>query len=295
MPHPRFKPRSLRPSPAMLVAVTALFFALAGAGYAATLLPRNSVGNRQLKNNSVSNAKLRNNSVGFAKMRHNAIHYFNIKPHSVGTVRIVPTEVQARVNGTCASGAISAISQTGTVTCATPAKTGVPEFDSGAAKNVALGTSATGVALFSLNGGSSYLVQANPYITVTPEKTGTGPSGADQDQTETVNVSCTLAVGSTTVTENAPTINVVQGGSPNYASIPMTLAVPSSANAQAAHLTCQQTTVNTTDYTGTTAPNPLPKVAPDIEAQGTIFALATAAPASTTTTTTTTPAPSTTK
>ena len=42
-----------RPSPAIVIACVALLIALGGVSYAATALPRNSVGTAQLKNNSV--------------------------------------------------------------------------------------------------------------------------------------------------------------------------------------------------------------------------------------------------
>lgn len=47
-----------RPSPAMVVALIALFVALAGAGYAAVTLPRNSVGAAQLKKGAVTPPKV---------------------------------------------------------------------------------------------------------------------------------------------------------------------------------------------------------------------------------------------
>ena len=46
------------PSPAMVVALVALFAALAGTGYAATQLAPNSVGSAQLKGGAVTKAKL---------------------------------------------------------------------------------------------------------------------------------------------------------------------------------------------------------------------------------------------
>jgi len=47
------------PSPAMGVALVALFVALGGTGYAATKLPSNSVGNSQLRKNAVTSSKIR--------------------------------------------------------------------------------------------------------------------------------------------------------------------------------------------------------------------------------------------
>jgi hypothetical protein len=56
--------RSLRrPSPALIIAVVALFVALGGTGYAAIKLPKASVGAKQLKKNAVTSAKVKNSSL----------------------------------------------------------------------------------------------------------------------------------------------------------------------------------------------------------------------------------------
>jgi hypothetical protein len=47
----------------MVVACVALVVALGGTGYAAITLPRNSVGNKQLRSNAVTGAKVRNGSL----------------------------------------------------------------------------------------------------------------------------------------------------------------------------------------------------------------------------------------
>jgi hypothetical protein len=46
------------PSPAMVVACVALIVALEGVSYAASVLPKNSVGTAQLKKTAVSAAKI---------------------------------------------------------------------------------------------------------------------------------------------------------------------------------------------------------------------------------------------
>ena len=51
--------RSRIPSPAMLVALLALFVALGGSSYAAFKLPKASVGNKQLKKNAVTSSKVK--------------------------------------------------------------------------------------------------------------------------------------------------------------------------------------------------------------------------------------------
>jgi hypothetical protein len=53
----------LRPSPAMVVACAALFVSLGGVGYAAIVLPANSVGPKQLKKNAVNSAKVKPRSL----------------------------------------------------------------------------------------------------------------------------------------------------------------------------------------------------------------------------------------
>jgi hypothetical protein len=52
-----------RPTPAMVVAVIALFVALGGTGYAALKLPPQSVGKKELKRNAVTTAKVDNNTL----------------------------------------------------------------------------------------------------------------------------------------------------------------------------------------------------------------------------------------
>lgn len=52
-----------RPSPALVVACLALLVALGGTGYAAVVLPRNSVGPMQLRNGAVSSLKVKDGSL----------------------------------------------------------------------------------------------------------------------------------------------------------------------------------------------------------------------------------------
>jgi hypothetical protein len=52
-----------RPSPALVVSVMALSVALGGTGYAAIVLPANSVGTKQIKKNAVTSAKVKNRSL----------------------------------------------------------------------------------------------------------------------------------------------------------------------------------------------------------------------------------------
>jgi hypothetical protein len=57
------------PSPSMLVACTALVISLGGVSYAATALPKSSVGTQQLKKKAVTASKLRVNAVTGTKVK----------------------------------------------------------------------------------------------------------------------------------------------------------------------------------------------------------------------------------
>src|SRR5438105_13956438 len=96
-----------RPSAPLVVSFVALFVALGGVGYAAIQLPANSVGNAQLRNGSVGNWKLKFNSVGARKIING----------SVGAKQVNSSQVQLRVGTTCSTGAVKAISLSGSVTC----------------------------------------------------------------------------------------------------------------------------------------------------------------------------------
>jgi hypothetical protein len=57
------KPRLRTPSPAFVVSLIALFVALGGTTYAATSLPKNSVGTNQLKNGAVTKQKINKKTI----------------------------------------------------------------------------------------------------------------------------------------------------------------------------------------------------------------------------------------
>ena len=62
-----------RPSPAMAVALVALFVSLGGSAYAALSPPKNSVGTAQLKNGAVTATKLHKRAVGSAKLTNRSV------------------------------------------------------------------------------------------------------------------------------------------------------------------------------------------------------------------------------
>ena len=162
-----FRPR--RPSAPMVISLVALFFAFGGVGYAATQLPKGSVGTKQLRENSVT--------------------WDKIAPGTVGSARINQALVQTRVSGTCTGtdGAIGQITQSGHVICNPSAS---KEFGSTSTGTAVTATSAP-VASRALTTGS-YLLLGEAYANNTGAATSTltctlsVPSGSSQSRTVTV-------------------------------------------------------------------------------------------------------------
>jgi hypothetical protein len=61
------------PSPARIVACAALVVALGGVSYAASVLPKNSVGTAQIQKKAITPSKLRKNAVGTAKVKNGSL------------------------------------------------------------------------------------------------------------------------------------------------------------------------------------------------------------------------------
>lgn len=273
-----------RPSPAMGVALVALFLSAGGASYAAVSLPAHSVGPAQLRTFAVTNPKIANNAIGYRK----------IMPGSIGTVRIVKNDVQLRLKNTCPSGqAMTAVDVNGKVSCA-PAMGAEINSAPAAAVAVSSPTTAATVSALALPGGSAYMVHANPYITVKPS---TVTSAAAQH----VVVTCTLKAGTATtaVAQRSASFDLPQASATpapqvETASIPLVVVAPSSATAMASDVTC---VTSVTDTSGTNAGKASTDPA-TATAQGQIYATqvasvttGTATIPTTTTTTTTTPTP----
>ena len=87
--------KRMKPSPAMAVALVALFVALGGGAYAATNLPANSVGTAQLSNGAVTNAKLATNSVWHANIGSRSVRNVNLNTNSVWHAQIGTGSVQS--------------------------------------------------------------------------------------------------------------------------------------------------------------------------------------------------------
>jgi hypothetical protein len=76
--------RTLRlPSPALTIALLALFVALGGTGYAALSLPKNSVGSKQLRKGAVKNSDIGANAVTGAKVKRRSLSASDFKASSL--------------------------------------------------------------------------------------------------------------------------------------------------------------------------------------------------------------------
>ena len=76
-----------RLSYANLTATLALFIALGGTTYAATSLPRNSVGSAQIRSNAVGASEIRRRAVGSSEIRDRAIGVRDIAASARGSLR----------------------------------------------------------------------------------------------------------------------------------------------------------------------------------------------------------------
>jgi hypothetical protein len=233
-----------RPSAALIIALAALFVSLGGIGYAAVLLPANSVGTAQIQNNAVTYKKINPESVGRvrlanggvinSKLANNSVSYLKIQPSSVGRVRANLDQLQARVTGTCSATnqAISAIGGSGTTTCAS-----APPLEFGAVTTspvtVASDTAPASILTKPLPGASSYIGFANPLVKVTGGAAG-----------QHVTVSCRLAVGPATTATQTSSVSFDRSGTtpPDQTdSIPLQVVAPSSTSSITASLSCTRT------------------------------------------------------
>lgn len=75
------KPSAKRPSPALVIALIALFVALGGSAYAAT-----KIGTSDIKSNAITAAKIKNGAVTTAKIKNGAVNGAKVNEASLGTV-----------------------------------------------------------------------------------------------------------------------------------------------------------------------------------------------------------------
>lgn len=99
---------SRRPSPAMVVALLALFVSLGGSAYATLNLPKNSVGTAQLKKGAVTTAKLRNSAVTANK----------VKPHSLNDSKLATPALRINAGTGLTGGGSIALGRSGALAVA---------------------------------------------------------------------------------------------------------------------------------------------------------------------------------
>lgn len=95
-----------RPSPALVVAIIALIAALGGSAVAASrhtvnlVLPKNSVGTRQLKRKAVTTGKLARNAITGAKVANHSLTGADINLEALGTVPTASSAAHAASSDT---------------------------------------------------------------------------------------------------------------------------------------------------------------------------------------------------
>jgi hypothetical protein len=92
-----------------VVATLALLLATGGTAYAATVLPKDSVGTPQLKDGAVITAKLHGRSVTTPKLARNAVRSGQIKNGSVSLDDLVGTDLSGSISFSLGAGACSTV------------------------------------------------------------------------------------------------------------------------------------------------------------------------------------------
>jgi hypothetical protein len=87
--------RFRRPRYAEIVATLALFIAMGGTAYAATALPKNSVGTDQIKKHAVTTSKLNANSVSLAKMQAGSVDGTKVVDNSLSGLQIADNSIDS--------------------------------------------------------------------------------------------------------------------------------------------------------------------------------------------------------
>jgi hypothetical protein len=215
-----------RPSASMIVATVALFVALSGGAYAAVTIPANSVGFAQLKSGAVGFRDLATGSVGTRDVANNAITYTKIAKGQIGHARVAQSQIQWRVTGKCTgANAVQSVSDTGSVTCAATLPTDYST--AGLSEPLTSTTTPTVLASESVPAGTAVQVTSTPYVIVDG-----GTAGVDN-----VEVTCEIAVGTTTETRSA-IISVGTNREQGTAQIPLSVDVPAQSSASEAAVVC---------------------------------------------------------
>ena len=82
-----------RPSPALIIACLALFVALGGTGYAAIVLPKNSVGAKQIRTGGVTSSEIRNSTTRSRDIAQNTILGRDLRADTLGAREIAESKL----------------------------------------------------------------------------------------------------------------------------------------------------------------------------------------------------------
>jgi hypothetical protein len=88
-----------RPSPATALAFAAVLIASGGTGYAAAVLPANSVGTKQLKNGAVRGPKIKRNTIDATKLQPGSVNSSKVRDGSLLAADFAPGQVPAGAKG----------------------------------------------------------------------------------------------------------------------------------------------------------------------------------------------------
>ena len=141
------------------IALLALFIALGGTTYAATALPKNSVGTKQLKKNAVTAVKIKSGSVTNTKIGANAITGAKVKDDSLTGADILESSLGKVPSAAAADSATNATNATHATTADTAT--------TAANANALNGYAANGLIRIAQGSNTSSVVLAGSETTVT--------------------------------------------------------------------------------------------------------------------------------
>lgn len=137
-----------RPTYSGVTSTLALALALGGGAWAATALPKNSVGEKQLKKNAVVASKIKKNAVGSSEVKDGSLTGSDLKLSSLGTVPSATTATNA-THAASASALDRVIVRTAAGTTSGPTAAATANCDAG---------------YWPVNGGAKVADEQNAYI-----------------------------------------------------------------------------------------------------------------------------------
>lgn len=202
-----------RPSPSMVVAFVALLVAMGGTGYAAIVLPANSVGAKQLKKGAVKGKKIAKNAVNSRKVKNRSLLAVDFKSGQLPAGPQGPQGPQGQQGPQGERGPSNA-------------------FQAAAAGPINVGATSTELLTLNLPSAGSYVVSSKVYFN--------NNNAADTFVQCNLTVGASSDIGSTGVDDD--------GGEDDHRTLPGLLAVttagPATATLACRHIAGGTTTAN---------------------------------------------------